>query len=587
MSRIRLVARLIVFLVFSDWVRFIDCDQNVTNATAVNGTDPQQPAASELSIERRSGNIILDGIQYLPECGLLCKLHRLTSHLPPVMINFNHQYQHYVPVEPIPIPLHHEMHHSDLHAEGLHQHELRHPELHHPELHHELHHPELHHVELHHPELHHTELHHPELHSGLGLHHKLLPEHQFGLPMHPIHPHLGLSSSFHQTAAISPAQPVVPPPQPMNGHQLQTSASTVTHRNNEENLDAIQKMFTGYESKYPVSIVEEHFPLPQNYGPLGGPIETHQSSVRPLFIPEKSELKPGLPPYEVEDSRSTIIDYQPFPPRFPPDHHFGDSPPPPYHHHPPPPPSAFLHPPQHHGPMYPPNGFLDKEPIPIYPTSKPNIEILKLNEQDYPLPPHRPSNATAYENLIADLHARIKDPTTYYQHPEPEKGSIVYADAELERRRPPVSKIDENSVLNIGQNYGRVKHIQEQLNSMKRQFPEEEPPPVNYHHRIHHHEMSNSHFGNMEPAMHHVHRPHIESHHYNPPHLVEHYQPPIVIEEPPHAPPMHLGHQQSFSLPGPQPKSFKKPTMEFNGFYSNFYSQLPPAPPPHYSHYGK
>lgn len=561
------MSQLVVFLVFAFRLRCIGCDQTVTNATVANLTDHQQSASEQRpTIEKRSNNVILDGIQYLPECGLLCKLHRLTSHLPPVVLNFNHQYQHYI--EPIPIPIHHEEihHHPDFHAERLH-HELDHVELDH---------------ELHHPELHHPELHHANLHSGLHLHSKLLPDlhahHQFGLPVHAVHPHLGLSASFHQTSAMRPPPALSNPAMlPLNPNQhLQTSASTVTHQNNDERLDAIQKLFSGYESKYPVSVVEEHFPLPRHYM---GTIETHQSSVRPLFIPEKSELKPasGMPPYQVEDSRSTIIDYQPFPPRFgpPPDHHHFEHPP---HYHSPPP--AFLHPPpHHHHAIYPPNAYFDKEHIPIYPKNKPNIEILKLNEQDYPLPAQRPNSS--YENLIADLHARIKDPTTYYQHPEPEKGSIVYADADLERRRPPASKIDENNVLTIGQNYGRVKLIQEQLNSMKRQFPAEELPPVDYHHRINHHEMVNSHFGNMPPIRNH--RPHIETHHYNPPHLVEHYQPPIMIQEQPPPPPMHIGPHQSFSLPGPQPKSFTKPTMEFNGFYSNFYQNLPPAPPaPHY-----
>ena len=285
---------------------------------------------------------------------------------------------------------------------------------------------------------------------------------------------------------------------------------------------------------------------------------------------------------------------------------------------------------------------------------------LKLNEQDhdYPNSHHKIGplhEQTHYDRLMADAHGRIKDPTTYYQHPEPQKGSIIYADNEFDKKpmtskvlvgRPETSKIDENGVLNIGQNYGKVKHIQEQLNSMKRQFPgsdsgeitvgyDKAPKFEEYHHmnqhmnqhdnapkfeEYHHmnpmnqhmnpmnqqvnhhmnhmtHHMSNSHFGNnYEPNFgHHLEFP---SHYGRQPIIEEHYRPPVIIEDSPpihiEHQPMHIQNQQPAILnhpnlyspvpEGPQPR---KNSMEFNGFYSNFYNSLPPAKPPAYSPFKK
>ena len=405
MSRVHLVSQLIVVL---NLICLISC-QNVT----VNRRSDREEVSGEQNLTRRSDNILLDGIQYLPECGILCKLHKFTSHLPPVMINFNHQYQNYIPIEPF-------VHHQ--------------PEFH----------GELHDLQPHAAELHHSDL-YSDLHSDLSLHSKFLPDlpvhHHFGhlgLPAH----HLGLASDFHQTGAaqlapeqlhhnqletnsiesnsietnqinsnqvnlnqmnlnqvnpnqvnlnqvnsnyVNPNQVNLnhmnlnqvnsnqenaissnPPPPPANqinannqqtsGHQLQTSASTISNNNQHVKIEAIQQMFSQYESKNPVTIIEENFPLPENYNSIG-PIETHSSSVRPLFVPEKHELKR---PHELEDVRSNFIDYQPFHPS----PHFQ---PPPFNHHSYP----HFHSSHHHQSPY-----LDKlnRDVSMY-SKKPNIEM--------------------------------------------------------------------------------------------------------------------------------------------------------------------------------------------------------------------
>ena len=599
MSRINLVNQLlIIFLINLIWI--CNCIQiEINNQNVINDEDNDN-LIEQQKITKRSDNVILDGIQYLPECRILCRLHRFTtSHLPPVSINFNHQYQHYLPIGQMPV---------------------------------------LHHPELHHPGLHNPELHHANLHSDLqlGLHSKLYHElpinHQFGLST-PAH-HLGLSSTnFHETIVENNNNPTTsqlnalqsPPTQllPAN-NQLQTSATTATLTINDQKLAAVQKLFAYHESKYPVTIVEENFELPNNYNSLSAtPIETHQSSLRPLFVPDKTtstELRApsAISPYKLEDSRSTLIDYQPFPPSpsslmHPHSHH---SP-----HHFPLPPPPFFH--NHHHPHNPYFDGLNEKEIP---KNKPNIEILKLTEHDYPLPPqklhtynnHEQPQQNHYDHLMADANGRIKDPTTYYQHEEPQKGSIIYADsADSDRtRRPVTSKIDENSIINIGQNYGKIKHIQDQLNSLKRQYPDsaelhsgeiryENPNKYeNYieHQVEHHHEPNdkltiNSHFGgNFEHL-----NPHIVSHrHFNSqPVIIEEEERPIHIGQSPltyqsplnyqrtyHHMPNHLPNHFPNSLPIAQPKTSNN-KMQFNGFYSNFYSKLPPPPPVSYHPYKK
>jgi len=359
MSRAHLVKEIIVWLCL---INLINCNQNVTeqdvNQLNSTGQDVQQ-------ISKRSDNVVLDGIQYLPECGLLCKLHKFTSHLPPVMINFNHQYQHYLPVEPI---LHHE---SEI------QPEFHHPIIDHTDLQHEEIHPVIH--EDIHPKI------HPEIHEfNLHPHLPILSDfnHQ-----HPLPHHLELSSNFHETAhqnqlstnqaplesiqTVNPEQqnvnptinPTNQPTQqsetqssvssnsipPTNAHQqysnrLQTSATTLANYH-DNRLHEVQQLFADYESRNPVTIIEENFPLPESYSS----IETHPSSLRPLFIPDKHELK--QPPYEIGDSHSNFMDYQPF-------------------HHQPPPSFDYQH---FHSPHHQPHHHFDKQPD--YYSKKPNIEM--------------------------------------------------------------------------------------------------------------------------------------------------------------------------------------------------------------------
>lgn len=612
MSTSKLVNQLITLL---NLFCFINC--NYTSIQdIIKDIEHQKSLNNEANqtINRRSGDkVILDGVQYFPECGLLCRFHKMNmkfiSHLPPVMINFNHQYQNFIPIpEPIPVLAHNE---------------LDHHEIFHPDLHQELH----SHTEMHQPNLvHHKDL-HSNLHLGLHpLHSKLLPDHHqlpahhFGLPN--IHQHLGLSSNFHQTITENPnrAPQTAPLPHHLPAQHLHTSASTLS---GDHNLDAIQRMFAHHESKYPVTIVEENFALPDNYNSIRPGIDTlgtHPSSIRPLFVPEKQGYKSqAVPPYELEDSRSTFIDYQPF--HFPSPHrpaHFDHHNRFPFYHN---------NPQQNQNPYFNDHRINNMQP-PIYdqPFKKPNIEIIRLNEQDHDYPPRN-----NYDKLMAEVHSKIKDPTTYYQHPEPQKGSIVYADSEMEHKKPSTgSKIDENSVINIGQNYGRVKHIQEQYNSLKRQYPGDmdlhsgEMPVGDYEHHpnkydnYHNLEQSNYQMPNL--GQHHIETHHFnphEHHHMNPHehhhmnlHEHNHMNAPVIIEE---SPPMHINHQYEqmnyhnpplvnyhhqqapvhFPLPPPpvpaeKPKTMKsRPGMEFNGFYSNFYNNLPPAPRPSYSPYKK